>query len=271
MFFRTRLKPLTGFIEEVAVYRFVVLFAVACICLVLAGSAGAQTFSCPAGTEDMLNYCVMNYPDRADYYMGPGNANPIYSAIFPDNGLSFAATGYFVWTKGANGYPWDVKTFDQNFVYDRSTELTWTDPQTFKRFNVESSNVTALRCQGSGESGDSDSGREFELQFLFGMHGIQNGRFEECAEPDFRASASEAGGNIGKVKTRLFTYQYNCDTNYGNCSDKEVFSLGSGVGLYDWKHYVNQNAQWVFVQESTINNKQVGQTTPYFPCPNTYQ
>src|SRR5947209_11998895 len=105
MFFRTRLKPFTGFIEEEVVYRFVVLFAVACICLVLAGSAGAQTFSCPAGTEDMLNYFVMNYPDRADYHMGPGNANPIYSAIFPDNGLSFAATGYFVWTKGANGYP----------------------------------------------------------------------------------------------------------------------------------------------------------------------
>src|SRR5438034_8280268 len=57
----------------------------------------------------MLNYFVMNYPDRADYHMGPGNANPIYSAIFPDNGLSFATTGYFVWTKGANGYPWDVR------------------------------------------------------------------------------------------------------------------------------------------------------------------
>jgi len=82
------------------VYRFVVLFAVACICLVLAGSAGAQTFSCPASTEDMLNYFVMKYPDRADYYRGPGNANPIYSAIFPDNGLSFATTRYFVWTKG---------------------------------------------------------------------------------------------------------------------------------------------------------------------------
>src|SRR5438874_11539781 len=78
MFFRTRLKPFTGFIEEVAVYRFVVLFAVACICLVLAGSAGAQTFSCPAGTEDMLNYFVMNYPDRADYHMGPGNASNLF-------------------------------------------------------------------------------------------------------------------------------------------------------------------------------------------------
>jgi hypothetical protein len=39
----------------------------------------------------MLNYFIMAYPDRADYYMGPGNANPIYSAIVPDNGLSFAA------------------------------------------------------------------------------------------------------------------------------------------------------------------------------------
>src|SRR5437762_12091938 len=72
MFFRTRLKPFTGFIEEVAVYRFVVLFAVACICLLLAGAAGAQTFSCPAGTEDMLNYFVMNYPDRADYSWARG-------------------------------------------------------------------------------------------------------------------------------------------------------------------------------------------------------
>src|SRR6266478_4212914 len=179
MFFRTRLKPLTGFIEEVAVYRFVVLFAVACICVVLAGSAGAQTFSCPAGTEDMLNYFVMNYPDRADYHMGPGNANPIYSAIFPDNGLSFATTGYFVWTKGANGYPWDVKTFDQNFVYDRSTELTWTDPQTFKRFNVDI--PMSPRCVAKGAtSPDPNSGRELELQFLFGMHGLQNVRFEEC-------------------------------------------------------------------------------------------
>src|SRR5207245_6732088 len=68
---------------------------------------------------------------------GTGECESNLFAIFPDNGLSFATTGYFVWTKGANGYPWDVKTFDQNFVYDRSTELTWTDPQTFKRFNVD--------------------------------------------------------------------------------------------------------------------------------------
>src|SRR5213596_2452794 len=105
MFFRTRLKPFTGFIEEVAVYRFVVLFAVACICLVLAGSAGAQTFSCPAGTEDMLNYFVMSYPDPRIITWDRGMRIQSIRRFFPDNGLSFAATGYFVWTKGANGYP----------------------------------------------------------------------------------------------------------------------------------------------------------------------
>ena len=252
-------------------YRFVVLFAVACICLVLAGSAGAQTFSCPAGTEDMLNYFVMNYPDRADYHMGPGNANPIYSAIFPDNGLSFAATGYFVWTKGANGYPWDVKTFDQNFVYDRSTELTWTDPQTFKRFNVDLPMSPRCVAKGAASPVIQIPAANSSYSFYSACTAYKTAGLKSVLNQISAPAQVKAGGNIGKVKTRLFTYQYNCDTNYGNCSDKEVFSLGSGVGLYDWKHYVNQNAQWVFVQESTINNKDVGQTTPYFPCPNTYQ
>ena len=250
-------------------YRFVVLFAVACICLVLAGSAGAQTFSCPAGTEDMLNYFVMNYPDRADYHMGPGNANPIYSAIFPDNGLSFATTGYFVWTKGANGYPWDVKTFDQNFVYDRSTELTWTDPQTFKRFNVDLPMSPRCVAKGAASPVIQIPAANSSYSFYSACTAYKTAGLKSVLNQISAPAQVKAGGNIGKVKTRLFTYQYNCDTNYGNCSDKEVFSLGSGVGLYDWKHY--QNGQWVFAQESAINNKDVGQTTPYFPCPNTYQ
>ncbi len=252
-------------------YRFVVLFAVACICLVLAGSAGAQTFSCPASTEDMLNYFVMNYPDRADYHMGPGNANPIYSAIFPDNGLSFAATGYFVWTKGANGYPWDVKTFDQNFVYDRSTELTWTDPQTFKRFNVDLPMSPRCVAKGAASPVIQIPAANSSYSFYSACTAYKTAGLKSVLNQISAPAQVKAGGNIGKVKTRLFTYQYNCDTNYGNCSDKEVFSLGSGVGLYDWKHYVNQNGQWVFAQESAINNKDVGHTTPYFPCPNTYQ
>jgi len=231
----------------------------------------AQTFPCPAGTEDMLNYFIMNYPDRADYYMGPGNANPIYSSIFPDNGVSFAATGYFVWTKGANGYPWDVKTFDQNFVYDRSTELTWTDPRTFKRFNVDLPMSPRCVTKGAASQPIQIPAANSTYSFYSACTAYKTAALKNVLNQVSAPAQVKAGGNIGKVKTRLFTYQYGCDSSYGSCSDKEVFSLGLGIGLYDWNHYVNQNGQWVFAQESKINNKDVGHTTPYFPCPNSYQ
>jgi hypothetical protein len=107
-------------------------------CTCVFAQSQSQPFSCPSGTEDMLNYFVMGYPARVDQHMAPGNANPIYSSIVPDYGNNtHAASGYFVWTKSQSGYPWDIKTYDTKFVYDRSTELGWTDPTSFKRFNID--------------------------------------------------------------------------------------------------------------------------------------
>lgn len=83
-----------------------------------------------------------------------------------------------------------------------------------------------------------------------------------------------SGGNLGTVKTRYFRYRYNCSsTNPGSCSDMEVFSLGYGVGLYDWKHYVQNTTTgtWTQVQDSKINNFSAGQTTPSLPCTSSYQ
>ena len=64
------------------------------VCLLVLGvglplSLQAQQLNrCPRGTEDMLNYFVMGYPNRVDHFMGPGNANPIYTAIDPELGSS---------------------------------------------------------------------------------------------------------------------------------------------------------------------------------------
>jgi hypothetical protein len=79
------------------------------------------------------------------------------------------------------------------------------------------------------------------------------------------------GGNAGKISTRLFNYQYNCDSSYVNCTDLEIFSLGYQIGLYDWKHYKAQNGSWVLQQESVINNVDGGQATAYLPCGSTYE
>ena len=77
--------------------------------------------SCPSGTEDMMNYFTMAYPNRLTHHMGPGNANPVYTDVTPDLGSSFATTGRFLWIKSSLGFPWDIKVYDPHYIYDRTT------------------------------------------------------------------------------------------------------------------------------------------------------
>lgn len=239
-------------------------------CMYVAQSQ-AQTFSCPRWTEDMLNYFVMGYPARVDQSMGPGNANPVYSSIVPDYGNnSYAASGYFVWTKSLSGYPWDIKKYDSNFIYDRSTELGWNDPTSFKRFNLDL--PMSQRCVRVGQPGAT-------LKVPASNTLYQS--YAQCSpyltQPlgnvinSVSAPAWADVGNVGRTKTRLFTYKYSCDKNYANCQFMEVYSLGFGVGLYDWKYYINKGGSFLLQQESIINQEQGGQTTPALPCASSYQ
>lgn len=219
----------------------------------------------------MLNYFVMAYPARVDQHMGPGNANPIYSSIVPDYGNnSYAPSGHFVWTKSPSGYPWDIKTFDGNFIYDRSTELGWTDPTSFKKFNVDL--PMSQRCLPSKQAGAP-------LQIPASRTSYQS--YAQCApyktQPlgyvvnSVSAPTWVNVGNVGPTRTRYFKYEYSCDQNYANCQYMEVFALGLGIGLFDWKYYVNQQGSFVLQQESIINNEQGGQTTPALPCVTSYE
>lgn len=239
--------------------------------LVCAAAAQSQTFSCPTGTEDMLNYFVMAYPNREANFMGPGNANPIYSSISPDYLDAFAESGFFVWTKSVNGYPWDVKSFDTQYVYDRTTEWNWNDPQTFKRFDQDL--PITHRCVKVGKAGAAikvpaaNTSYGFYQNCAKSQNGALNYAWNTLTAPKFVQTA----GNMGPVSTRLFKYHYGCDSTYANCQYMEVFSLGYQIGLYDWKYYKAQNGKWVAQQESSINNFDVGQTTPYLPCTSSFQ
>lgn len=247
-------------------FLFLTFLAVACPIL----SQAQATLSCPRGYEDMLNYFVMGYPDRVDNYMGPGNANPIYTSIYPDNGTDqYAMTGFFVWTKSAVGYPWDIKTFDPQYVYDRTTELSWTDPATFKRF--EKDLPMTQRCVPIGRPGAT---------IYVPASNTNYQSFSQCQPNQTQPLGNVVNtvsapvtvnlDKIGPVPTRYFTYQYTCNQFYGSCQYEEVYSLGYGVGLYDWKYYVNQKGKFVLQQESVINQLDGGQTTPDLPCTNSY-
>ena len=226
--------------------------------------------TCPKGTEDMMNYFTMAYPNRLTNYMGPGNANPIYTTITPDLGSSFATIGQYLWIKSSVGYPWDIKVYDSNYIYDRTTELSWTDPTAFKRFNIDL--PMSKRCvtinRGGGQIKIPASNTNYTSYASCLPTKTQNLGYvvNTISEP-----ATYNVGNVGPVKTRRFTYKYSCNSSYANCAYEEVFSLGYGVGLYDWKYYVNQNGTFVFKQESVINQFKAGAATPYLPCTSSYQ
>ncbi|MBV8050635.1 MAG: hypothetical protein JOZ80_05570 [Acidobacteriaceae bacterium] len=233
-------------------------------------SGNSNAMSCPSGTEDMMNYFSMGSPTRKTKFMGPGNANPIYTTVVPDYGASYAKTGYLVWTKSSARYPWDVKTFDQNYIYDRTTESSWTDATSFKRFTYDL--PMSPRCAPIGQPAAPIKVPAAKTNFSFyascSITSTQNlGHvLNEISAP----AMINTGGNTGTVKTREFNYQYSCDSNYANCKYKEVFSLGYQVGLYDWKYFLNENGNWVLQQESKIDNLDTGSLTPYLPCSNSY-
>jgi len=218
----------------------------------------------------MMNYFTMAYPNRLASYMGPGNANPIYTTITPDLGSSFAITGQFLWTKSAVGFPWDIKVYDSNYIYDRTTELSWTDATAFKRFNIDL--PMSRRCvpihDGGGQIKIPSSKTNYTSYGNCLPTKTQNLGYviNSISRP-----VTYNIGNVGAVKTRAFTYKYSCDSTYANCAYQEIFSLGYGIGLYDWKYYVNQNGTFVFKQESLINKFNSGAATPYLPCTSAFQ
>jgi hypothetical protein len=238
--------------------------------LVVSVGAHAQTFSCPAGTEDMMNYFVMSYPNRIDKHMGPGNANPIYSAMLPESGSTYQSQGVFLWIKSLNGSPWDIKAFDSKYIYDRATELNWNDPTSFKRFTKDL--PISQRCIPANKGGAAIKIPPTNTAYNF---------YASCQPYQTKSLSYVLNnismpvqvnvGNVGKIRTRYFKYRYACDSTYSNCKYMEVFSLGYGLGDYDWKYYTKQNGQWVMVQESVINQFSQGQTTASLPCTTTYQ
>lgn len=218
----------------------------------------------------MLNYFTMSYPNRLTNYMGPGNANPVFTSISPDLGSNFATTGLFLWMKSAAGFPWDIKAYDSNYVYDRTTELSWTDATAFKRFTIDlpmSKRCVPVNLFGGYVRIPASNTNYTSYASCLPTQTQNLGYVINSISKPIMISV----GTLGPVKTRFFTYQYSCNSNYYGCKYEEIFSLGYGIGLYDWKYYVNQSGVFVRKQESVINQFDIGAATPYLPCTSSYQ
>jgi hypothetical protein len=222
----------------------------------------SQNFSCPVGQEDVMQYFALDKQDRETQFMN-GQPNPLYTQVFPDQ--DFAPTGYWFWLKSANAHGFDVKSFDQNYVYLRSTELDWNDSTTFKRFVHDL--PVAARCVTNNQPGPQIQVPDTSFQYFSSCGPYKSSHLGTSVNDLDAPMSMDTGGNIGRVMTRVLHYRYNCDSAFQNCIDEEQSFLAQGYGRWQWKYYHNG----AFVKSTMINNLADGAPTASLPCPESYE
>jgi hypothetical protein len=222
----------------------------------------AQEFSCPAGRADIMKYFVMDRERRANHFLD-GKPNPIYTQVFPD--IDFAGQGYWFWLKSPKAHGFDVKSFDEKYVYMRSTELEWKDNSSFKRF--EHDLPIAERCVPESEPGPEITVSNTRFDYFSSCRAYKSSSVGTAVNDLDVPVQMDAGGNIGRLWTRVLHYHYNCDKTFKNCKDEEQFYLGNGYGFWQWKHFRN-GAE---VKSASINVFRDGRPGATLSCEESYR
>lgn len=227
-----------------------------------ASPASAQSFACPAGQIDVMKYFVMDQQRRPNQFMS-GTPNPIYTDVYPNQ--DFAGSGYWFWLKSPSAHGFDVKAFDQKYVYMRATELNWMDNTSFKRFVHDL--PIAARCVTAGKPGPQIKVANTTFKYYQSCSAYKSSTIGTSVNVLDAPSLMNTGGNIGQVWTRVLHYHYDCDQNYQHCSDEEQFYLANGYGLWQWRHYKNG----VLKGAATMNQMHQGDGYETLPCQNSYR
>jgi len=215
------------------------------------------TFSCPAGTYDMLDWMTLDSNLRGNYHMS-GNANQLYTNI---------GSGKFYWTKGAKGTPWDIQLYDKNYIYLWITELNWNNPQTFKKFTNNTNMPLVPRCAKGGFPGSVIHVPNTSYQtYSDCTHYITQNLKQGINQVWGPYSITLGGALPANLKVLVASYRYNCDINYANCNDKEEYYLAQKYGLVQWVHYSLVRGAFQIQQKTVFNKLTAGSTTPSFPC-----
>jgi hypothetical protein len=120
------------------------LGTVAGILLLAASSAFAQiqyTVTCPAGQWDMVAISVLDPGLVAAHYHMQGSLNGTQTAYKFTTWNQTEKKIYYI--KNPQGYPWDINLYDSSYIYQWITEVTWTDPYQYKKFNNGTGTSTA--------------------------------------------------------------------------------------------------------------------------------
>jgi hypothetical protein len=225
-------------------------------------SSDVPLFSCPAGQEDAMRYFIMRKDLRENHYLS-GDANPSYNRIFPD--LDFAPFGYWFWLKSSEAHGFDIKTFDENYIYIRATELNWKDNTTFKR--KEQDTPLTTRCVPVNGASPVLHVSNARFSFYANCKPYKTSSLGTIVNNLDAPEMMDAGGDIGQVLTRVLHYRFNCDKHFEGCKDEEQSFLGNGFGRWKWVHLKYGEV----VKTTVVNHISKGTAHAIPPCENAYK
>jgi hypothetical protein len=242
-----------------ASHIFLLLALLVPVFMTVRSARAESTITCPAGMYDMLDWFTLDSNLRSTSHM-EGTSNPLYTIM---------QSGKFYWVKGGLGYPWDIQLYDNNYIYLWITELSWTVPQSYKKFTNNTNLPLVPRCANAGFPGsvikvantnyDLHTNCAQSCSVTLGLQNAMNGVWG----PYYLS----LGGSLpSNMKTLVISYRYNCNSAYANCIDKEEYYLSQQYGLVEWVHYVLANGVYAQMQRTVFNQLKVGVVTPYFPC-----
>jgi len=207
-------------------------------------------------TFDMLSWMMMD-PALASKYHLSGNANPLYTFNDPANNR-------FFWTKGSTGLPWDVQLYDNNYIYQSVTEVSWTDPTNYKIFN---SPVYGLfgqpMCPRIAEPGrlilnNPDSSYELHTSCsAFTVKTVGTTKFT-------LSGPTPMDMGFGSLPTLTLSYFWGGDPTFTTFGHREDYFLQQPFGLVKWQHTTLPGTTPDNV--SNFNKLTLGTVTPVHPC-----
>ncbi len=221
----------------------------------------AQEFSCPSGQADVMKYFVMNRERRHGHFL-KGEPNSIYTQVFPDQ--DFASEGYWFWLKSPKAHGFDVKAFDERYIYMRSTELEWKDNHTFKRFVHDL--PIAARCLPDDKAGPRIKVEDTRFEYYRDCSPYKTSNIGK-AFLDLDAPEEMDAGNLGRLSTRILHYHYDCDRDFEHCRQEEQFFLGDGYGLWQWRHFKQDQ----LVKTALMSDFNKGKADDTLGCRESYQ
>lgn len=226
--------------------KFALSIALAAIGLALLGvyQAAAST------TYDMLTW-FRNPNWKTSHLEGKNQSGVTVKQYVFDTGQNI------VYTKSQQGWPWDVKSYDSNWIYDWITEMDWTSPSDYK---ANSPKMQMVPRYWNGDNSWSHADGSIPVLFYQNCAKVKTG----ANSPVFTMTGPYAynfGGNVGTLNTIRVNYQW-------SPIDLEQLYLTQEHGWVLWTYLrrTSTSSPWNLVQWSNHNQVVQGSLTPVFKC-----